>query len=32
MAEGVINKKIKPKQTKVMDVRFHWLRNREAQD
>jgi hypothetical protein len=27
--EGVINNKIKPKQTKVMDMRFHWLRNCE---
>jgi hypothetical protein len=27
MAEGVINNKIQPKRTKVMDMRFHWLRN-----
>ncbi len=31
MAEGVINNKIQPKQTKVMDMCFHWLCNREAQ-
>jgi hypothetical protein len=30
-AEGVINNKIQPKQTKAMDMRFHWLRDREAQ-
>ena len=30
-AEGVINNKIQPKWTKAMDMRFHWLRNREAQ-
>ena len=30
-AEGVINNKIQPKRTKAMDMRFHWLRNREAQ-
>jgi hypothetical protein len=30
-AEGVINNKIQPKRTKAMDVRFHWLRDREAQ-
>ncbi len=30
-AEGVINQKIQPKRTKAMDMRFHWLRNREAQ-
>ena len=29
MTEGVINSKIQPKQTKVMDIRFHWLCNRE---
>ncbi len=32
MAEGVTNKKIQPKCTKAMDVRFHWLRDRESQD
>jgi hypothetical protein len=31
MAEGVINKKIQPKHTKAMDMRFHWLRDRKAQ-
>jgi hypothetical protein len=30
-AEGVINNKIQPKRTKAMDMRFHWLRYREAQ-
>ena len=29
--EGVINNKIQPKQTKAMDMRFHWLRDRKAQ-
>jgi len=26
-----INNKIQPKRTKAMDMRFHWLRDREAQ-
>jgi hypothetical protein len=30
-AEGVINNTIQPKRTKAMDMRFHWLRDREAQ-
>ena len=30
-AEGVITNKIQPKATKVMDMRFHWLRDQEAQ-
>ena len=30
-AEGVVNNNILPKQTKAMDMRFHWLRCREAQ-
>jgi hypothetical protein len=30
-AEGIINNKIQPKRTKAMDMRFHWLRDREAQ-
>jgi len=30
-AEGVANNKILPKQTKAMDMRFHWLRCRDAQ-
>jgi len=29
-AEGVINNTIQPKRTKAMDMRFHWLRDREA--
>eukprot|EP00956_Cyclotella_meneghiniana_P012673 scaffold18023_cov48-Cyclotella_meneghiniana.AAC.2 len=32
MAEGVINSKITPKRTKAMDMRFHWLRDRECQE
>jgi hypothetical protein len=31
MADAVINGKIQPKQTKAMDMRFHWLRDREYQ-
>ena len=30
-AEGVVNKNVQPKRTKAMDMRFHWLRDREAQ-
>ena len=30
-AEGVINNKIQPKRMKAMDMRFHWLRDHEAQ-
>ena len=30
-AEGVINNKIQPRRTKAMDMRFHWLRDRDAQ-
>ena len=30
-AEGVINNTIQPKRTKAMDMRYHWLRDREAQ-
>ena len=30
-AEGIINNKILPSATKAMDMRFHWLRCREAQ-
>jgi hypothetical protein len=30
-AEGVIHHKIQPKQTKAMDMHFHWLHDREAQ-
>ena len=32
MADGVINGKITPKRTKAMDMRFHWLRDRECQE
>ena len=31
MAEAVINGKVQPKRTKAMDMRFHWLRDRECQ-
>ena len=31
MAEAVSNGKIQPKRTKLMDMRFHWLRDRECQ-
>jgi hypothetical protein len=31
MADRVINGKVQPKQTKTMDMRFHWLRNWEYQ-
>jgi hypothetical protein len=32
MADAVINNgKIQPKRTKAMDMRFHWLRDRECQ-
>jgi hypothetical protein len=30
-AKGVINSKIQPKQTKAMDMRYHWLQDCEAQ-
>ena len=30
-AEGIINKKVQPKRTKAMEMRFYWLRDREAQ-
>ena len=30
-ALGVVNNNIQPRRTKAMDMRFHWLRNREAQ-
>ena len=32
MADGVVNGKIQPKRTKAMDMRFHWLRDRECQE
>jgi hypothetical protein len=31
MADAVINGKVQPKQTKAMDMRFHWLRDRKCQ-
>ena len=31
-AEGVINSKIQPKRTKLMDMRFKWLKEREAKE
>ena len=31
MADGVINGKVQPKRTKAIDMRFHWLRDRECQ-
>ena len=31
-AKGVINSKIQPKQTKAMNMRFYWLRDRETQE
>jgi hypothetical protein len=31
MAEAIINAKIQLKRTKAMDMRFHWLRDRECQ-
>jgi hypothetical protein len=31
IAEAVINGKVQPKQTKAMDMRFHWLQDRECQ-
>jgi hypothetical protein len=27
MAEGIVNKRVQPKCTKAMDMRFHWLRD-----
>ena len=32
MADGVVNGKVQPKRTKAMDMRFHWLRDRECQE
>ena len=31
MAEAVTNSKLQPKCTKAMDMRFHWLQDRECQ-
>jgi hypothetical protein len=30
-AEGIVNGKVQPKCTKAMDMRFHWLHDRECQ-
>lgn len=30
--EGIINSRVQAKQTKAMDMRYHWLRDREAQE
>ena len=32
MADAVVNGKVQPKQTEAMDMRFHWLRDRECQE
>ena len=32
MEEAVANGKIQPKRTNAMDMRFHWLRDRELQE
>ena len=29
-AEGIVNKRVQPKHTKAMDMRFHWLRYRSV--
>ena len=29
-AEGVVSTKVQPKRTKAMDMRFHWLCNRQT--
>ncbi len=31
MVEAVTNRKVQPKRTKAMDMRFHWLRDQECQ-
>jgi hypothetical protein len=31
MADEEINGKVQPKQTKAMDIRFHWLQDQECQ-
>jgi hypothetical protein len=31
MADVIINGKVQPKRTKAIDMRFHWLRDRECQ-
>ena len=32
MANGLIHGKVRSKRTKAMDMRFHWLRDRECQE
>jgi hypothetical protein len=32
IAEGVINSKIQPKRTKLMDIHFEWLKEKEAKE
>ena len=32
MADGVINRKVQPKQTKAMDMCFCWLQDKECQE
>ncbi len=31
IADGIINSKMQPKQTKAMEMRFHWLRDQKCQ-
>ena len=31
-AEAIVNNRVQPKRTKAMDMRFHWLRDRELQE
>ncbi len=31
-AESIVNKRVQPKRTKAMDMRFHWLRDRSMQN
>jgi hypothetical protein len=31
MVDGIINEKVQPKQTKAIDMRFHWLQDWECQ-
>ena len=30
-AEAIVNNRVQPKRTKAMDMRFHWLRDRQTQ-
>ena len=32
MADGVVNVKMQPKRTRVMDIHLHWLWERECQE